>query len=235
MCIEPAIARAEAEINRCPPGGAAGIAALAAITGRRALPLDPACGVEQPLRVAVIDEALCIGCTLCIQACPVDAIVGAARRMHTVLPHLCTGCDLCVAPCPMDCIEMVPVAPPRAWTRADADAARDRYEKRRLRLAREIFDQWPQVRQPALADLRAAAKDKLALAVLESLVAVRLAGASRRDLAVLFWQANAMRSSRLPRRCLLKATSAWLFSPGYLPRVVARFGKVSRTALVPQR
>jgi electron transport complex protein RnfB len=135
-----AIARAEAEINRCPPGGAAGIAALAAITGRRALPLDPACGVEQPLRVAVIDEALCIGCTLCIQACPVDAIVGAARRMHTVLPHLCTGCDLCVAPCPMDCIEMVPVAPPRAWTRADADAARDRYEKRRLRLAREAAE-----------------------------------------------------------------------------------------------
>lgn len=135
-----AIAHAEAEINRCPPGGAAGIAALAAITGRRALPLDPACGVEQPLRVAVIDEALCIGCTLCIQACPVDAIVGAARRMHTVLPHLCTGCDLCVAPCPMDCIEMVPVAPPRAWTRADADAARDRYEKRRLRLAREAAE-----------------------------------------------------------------------------------------------
>lgn len=109
------------------------------------------------------------------------------------------------------------------------------YLKERLRLAREIFDQWPQVQQPALADLRVAAKDKLALAVLESLVAARLAGASRRDLAVLFWQANAMRSSRLPQRCLLKATSAWLFSPGYLPRVVAHFGKASRTALAPQR
>ncbi|HXF46886.1 MAG TPA: RnfABCDGE type electron transport complex subunit B, partial [Burkholderiaceae bacterium] len=83
-----AIARAEAEINQCPPGGAAGIIALAALTGRPAVPLNPAHGVEQPLRVAVIDESLCIGCTLCIQACPVDAIVGAAKRMHTVLPDL---------------------------------------------------------------------------------------------------------------------------------------------------
>jgi electron transport complex protein RnfB len=101
------------------------------------LPLDSANGSEGPLRIALIDETLCIGCTLCIQACPVDAIVGAAKRMHTVLASLCTGCDLCVAPCPMDCIAMIPTAPPRAWSDADAHAARARFEARTRRLARE--------------------------------------------------------------------------------------------------
>jgi electron transport complex protein RnfB len=104
---------------------------------REPLPLDPANGAERPLQVAVIDERLCIGCTLCIQACPVDAIVGAAKMMHTVLAADCTGCDLCLPPCPMDCIAMVPVDPPRAWTTADADAARQRFEARKTRLARE--------------------------------------------------------------------------------------------------
>lgn len=132
-----AIAAQRAGIDRCPPGGAAGIARLSAIAGHPVVPLNPANGVERPLHVAVIDEALCIGCTLCIQACPVDAIVGAARRMHTVLPAPCTGCDLCVPPCPMDCIAMVPVQPPRAWTDADASAARARFDARRRRLARE--------------------------------------------------------------------------------------------------
>jgi electron transport complex protein RnfB len=132
-----AIAAGHADINHCPPGGAAGIARLGAITGRPPRPLDPANGAEGPLRVAVIDEALCIGCTLCIQACPVDAILGAARRMHTVLPSLCTGCDLCVPPCPMDCIEMIVVRPARAWSDADASAARARFEARKRRLVRE--------------------------------------------------------------------------------------------------
>lgn len=132
-----AIACGRAEINQCPPGGAAGIAKLSAVTGRAALPLNPANGTEGPLRVAVIDEALCIGCTLCIQACPVDAIAGAARRMHTVLPALCTGCDLCVPPCPMDCIEMVAAEPARAWTDDDARAARQRFDARNHRLVRE--------------------------------------------------------------------------------------------------
>src|SRR5215470_13430717 len=115
-----AIATGQAGINQCPPGGVAGITKLAQITGRSALPLNPANGIQGPLRVAVIDEALCIGCTLCIQACPVDAIVGAAKRMHTVIGALCTGCDLCVPPCPMDCIAMIPTQPPRGWDDADA-------------------------------------------------------------------------------------------------------------------
>ena len=148
-----AIAEGQADINRCPPGGAVGIAALASLLGRAPLPLDPAHGSEQPLRVAVIDEALCIGCTLCIQACPVDAIVGARRRMHTVLPQDCTGCDLCVAPCPMDCIAMIPVAPARAWTAADAAAARARYHARTARLARERTEDEQRLAAKALAKL----------------------------------------------------------------------------------
>ena len=103
-----AVARNEAAINRCPPGGAEGVRALARITGRPMLPLDPECGVEAPPRVAVIDEDVCIGCTKCIQACPVDAIVGASKLMHTVVADLCTGCELCIPPCPVDCIAMVP-------------------------------------------------------------------------------------------------------------------------------
>lgn len=131
-----AIATGHAGINQCPPGGRAGITRLSELTGQAALPLNPANGVEGPLRVAVIDEALCIGCTLCIQACPVDAIVGAARRMHTVLPALCTGCDLCVPPCPMDCIAMVEMDPPRFWGDAETSAARARFEGRKRRLVR---------------------------------------------------------------------------------------------------
>jgi electron transport complex protein RnfB len=103
-----AIARSEAAINRCPPGGTEGVSALARITGLPVLPLDPECGVEAPPRIAIIDEDVCIGCTKCIQACPVDAIVGASKLMHTVIADLCTGCELCIPPCPVDCIAMVP-------------------------------------------------------------------------------------------------------------------------------
>ncbi len=127
-----AIARGAAAINRCPPGGQAGVAALARLLNIAEPALDPAYGAEGPLRVAVIDEAQCIGCTLCIQACPVDAIVGAAKRMHTVLEDQCTGCELCVAPCPVDCIAMVPAA--QAWTPPRAQAARRQHEQRRQRL-----------------------------------------------------------------------------------------------------
>lgn len=119
-------------INRCPPGGQTGISTLAALLHRPELPLDTDCGEHLPRTVAVIDELHCIGCTLCIQACPVDAIVGANKLMHTVLPQSCTGCDLCVAPCPVDCIVMVPVAD--EWTPALADAARQRHQQRQRRL-----------------------------------------------------------------------------------------------------
>jgi len=130
-----AIVAQRAEINQCPPGGRAGVAALAQLTGRTALPLNPEHGAESALRLAVIDEALCIGCALCVPACPVDAIVGAARRMHTVIASACTGCDLCVAPCPMDCIRMEPVRPERPWTTHDGATARARFGARNARLA----------------------------------------------------------------------------------------------------
>jgi electron transport complex protein RnfB len=129
-----AIAEDSAPINRCPPGGETGVAALAQLLNRPILALDTDCGLHVPLQVAVIDEQYCIGCTLCIQACPVDAILGASKVMHTVLSDDCTGCDLCVAPCPVDCIEMVDVAPARTWTRNDAEQARARYTRRQLRV-----------------------------------------------------------------------------------------------------
>jgi electron transport complex protein RnfB len=101
-----AIAGGEAQINQCPPGGKTTIDALAALLNRAALPLNPENGVESPPRVAWIDEARCIGCARCLAPCPVDAIVGAQKYMHTVLADRCTGCELCVPPCPVDCIEM---------------------------------------------------------------------------------------------------------------------------------
>ncbi|WP_227814279.1 electron transport complex subunit RsxB [Nitrogeniibacter aestuarii] len=104
-----AIANGEADINQCPPGGEEGIRHLADLLGREFKPLDEEHGVEKPKSVALIDEETCIGCTLCIQACPVDAIVGAAKQMHTVIEKECTGCELCLAPCPVDCITMEPL------------------------------------------------------------------------------------------------------------------------------
>lgn len=104
------------ELNKCPPGGQATIDKLADLLGREAKPLDAAHGEEDIKKVAVIREDECIGCTKCIQACPVDAILGATKQMHTVIADECTGCDLCVEPCPVDCIDMVPVEPkPERW------------------------------------------------------------------------------------------------------------------------
>jgi electron transport complex protein RnfB len=128
-----AIARNEAPINRCPPGGTAGIGKLAALLERPALPLDPAHGIEHPRMLARIVEADCIGCTKCIQACPVDAIVGAAKLMHTVLADDCTGCELCVPACPVDCIVLEPM-PPAQIDAVHADAARAHFQRREARL-----------------------------------------------------------------------------------------------------
>lgn len=111
-----AIASGEAEINQCPPGGQDTIDALADLLDVDAIPLNEEHGEEKPRTVAVIREDVCIGCTLCIQACPVDAILGAAKLMHTVIESECTGCDLCVPPCPVECIDMVPIADtPQTW------------------------------------------------------------------------------------------------------------------------
>jgi electron transport complex protein RnfB len=144
-----AIAAGEADINRCPPGGDAVIVRLASLLARQPLPLDSTCGKEQPRAAAFIREEWCIGCTLCIQACPVDAIVGAPKRMHTVLTAQCTGCELCVAPCPVDCIEMLPLSvlalrgSPAAQAETNVPVAqhaqrwRARYHARNERLACE--------------------------------------------------------------------------------------------------
>jgi electron transport complex protein RnfB len=158
-----AIAQGEADINQCPPGGMEGVARLARLTGRAVIPINPANGVERPRPVAFIDESLCIGCTLCIQACPVDAILGAAKQMHTILPTLCTGCDLCVAPCPVDCIVMVPRdgAPDRdatgwaAWSQEQADAARARHDLRTERLRREKEENDARLAAKAVEKMRA--------------------------------------------------------------------------------
>ena len=104
-----AIASGEADINRCPPGGETVILALADLLGIDPKPLDEEVGEKKTRMVAFIDEPICIGCTLCLQACPVDAISGAAKQMHTIIESECTGCELCVEPCPVDCIDMVPV------------------------------------------------------------------------------------------------------------------------------
>jgi Na+-translocating ferredoxin:NAD+ oxidoreductase subunit B len=154
-----AVADGTASYNQCPPGGAEGIARLAAVLGKPIIPLNPVNGVERPRPLAVIDESLCIGCTLCIQACPVDAIVGAAKQMHTVLSDLCTGCDLCVAPCPVDCITMVDVTPGKtgwnAWSQQQADAARERHEFRVARLRREKEENDARLAAKAAAKLKA--------------------------------------------------------------------------------
>jgi electron transport complex protein RnfB len=163
-----AMAQGEAEIDRCPPGGADGIAQLAALLGREVRPLNPACGVEQTRAAALIDETRCIGCTLCIQACPVDAIVGAAKLMHTVLLQHCTGCELCIPPCPVDCIEMVeiPALVRRGAVIADpgpearAAEARARYQFHLARIAREREEQ--EARLPAKADRKVRRPDRVA-------------------------------------------------------------------------
>jgi electron transport complex protein RnfB len=132
-----AIERGEAEINQCPPGGAATIESLANFLHRPSRPLNPENGVEAPPMVAIIDEVRCIGCAKCLPPCPVDAIVGAGRRMHTVIAEICTGCELCVAPCPVDCISMIPSPLPHI---PEPTLNRQRYEAHNTRIARRAQD-----------------------------------------------------------------------------------------------
>jgi electron transport complex protein RnfB len=152
-----AIAVGTAEINRCPPGGAEGVARLARLTDRPAAALDPECGSEGPRRLAVIDEAWCIGCTLCIKACPVDCIVGAPKLMHTVVESQCTGCELCIPVCPVDCIALVDASAAatgwQAWSDRQADEARARYTFHRVRLARERIEHDERLAAKAAAKL----------------------------------------------------------------------------------
>ncbi len=160
-----AVAAGEAAINQCPPGGTEGITRLAALTGQTAQALNPANGVEGPLTLAVIDESWCIGCTLCIKACPTDAIVGTHKRMHTVIEAYCTGCELCIPVCPVDCISLDIVNGHLtgwdAWTTEQAATARTRYESRQQRLQREAAEHQTRLLAKAeakLADLPAHTK-----------------------------------------------------------------------------
>ena len=178
-----AIANGEADFNQCSPGGQAGIVKLAAILGRKPKPLNPANGVEAPLRLAFIDEAACIGCTLCIQACPVDAIVGAAKQMHTVMAELCTGCDLCVAPCPVDCIAMISAPATLAeWSAERANHARHRFAARKARIARDEMLQHAGIGSPdgSRNDTAAEARRAMIRAAMERAKAMQ-AGAKPRN------------------------------------------------------
>ncbi|MFZ9429276.1 MAG: electron transport complex subunit RsxB [Burkholderiaceae bacterium] len=152
-----AMATEGAPINQCPPGGAQGIERLAALTGRAVIPLNPENGIEGPRQLAVIDENWCIGCTLCIKACPVDCIVGASKVMHTVVESQCTGCELCIPACPVDCISLRTVTPGasgwQAWSDELALQARRRYEFRTARLARDKREQEARLAAKASAKL----------------------------------------------------------------------------------
>ncbi|SET21081.1 electron transport complex protein RnfB [Nitrosomonas marina] len=139
-----AIVEGRADINQCPPGNSTVIEKIAALLGIQAKPLNTEHGYPKPRSVAVIDENLCIGCTFCIRSCPVDAIVGAAKQMHTVISRECTGCELCLDPCPMDCIQMVPDVSQLDAVKSQqneyddkVDRARRRYQFRLQRLSQE--------------------------------------------------------------------------------------------------
>ena len=160
-----AIAQGVADINQCPPGGTEGVERLAAITGKPVTALNPENGLEGPRTIAIIDEAWCIGCTLCIAACPTDAIVGANKRMHTVVEAYCTGCELCIPVCPVDCISLEPMdiqlSGWASWSQELADLARQRYEARQARLQREAMAHDQRLQAKAvqkLADLPAHTK-----------------------------------------------------------------------------
>ena len=157
-----AMADQQAPINQCPPGGEEGIRRLAKLTGKAPVTLNPAFGQEGPRSLVWIDENWCIGCTLCIEACPVDAIIGTHKRMHTVLEEFCTGCELCLPVCPVDCMHLENVSSEMsgwdAWSQPLADQAKERYEKRNSRLSNQA------VSQPAVAPEHKQSRVEAALA-----------------------------------------------------------------------
>lgn len=184
-----AIAEGEAAINQCPPGGAEGIRRLANLTGLPATTLNPDSGTEAPRCVVFIDEDWCIGCTLCIQACPTDAIVGGNKRMHTVVEALCTGCELCLPVCPVDCIVRENASGTAtgwdAWSAAQAGQARTRYEasvQRRKREQAENAQRLEQKAAAALADLPAHSQhtDPVVLDRKKAIIAAALSAARAR-------------------------------------------------------
>lgn len=183
-----AMAHGDAETNQCPPGGAEGVVRLSQLTDRPALPLNPANGREGPRQLAVIDEAWCIGCTLCIKVCPVDAILGAAKRMHTVINPLCTGCELCIPVCPVDCISLDNVTGAatgwQAWSAPQAAEAKERYAFHRLRQQRDEDERTARLAARAEAQRAASAATPAAASApetKESRIAAALARARRRN------------------------------------------------------
>jgi electron transport complex protein RnfB len=152
------VASGDAAINQCPPGGEEGIRRLSTITGQAVLPLSIEHGVDGPLTVAIIDEDGCIGCTLCMDACPTDAIVGTNKRMHTVIEPWCTGCELCIPVCPVDCIALAPISGEKtawdAWTPEQALTAKTRYQVRQIRLVRESAEHDDRLQAKAQAKLQ---------------------------------------------------------------------------------
>jgi electron transport complex protein RnfB len=188
-----AMANGEALHNQCPPGGAEGIVRLSDILGKKTLALNPSNGEERPRPVAFIDPKACIGCTLCIQACPVDAIVGASKQMHVVIKDWCTGCDLCIPPCPVDCITMIPVTGAQtgwdAWSAEDAKLAQKRYLSRQDRLIREESDNDQRLKRKAenklkALDIESAADDaqKLEIERKKAIIAAAMARAQAKQL-----------------------------------------------------
>lgn len=140
----------KADINQCPPGGAVGISKLAQLLDRTPKPLNSKYGVEHARKVAFIIEADCIGCTKCLPPCPVDAILGANKQMHTILTSHCTGCELCIAPCPVDCIIMKDLADTPEWNCSDADLAKQRYQTKLLRVDKKITEKAERLKKQKL-------------------------------------------------------------------------------------
>lgn len=163
-----AIASASAGINQCPPGGKQGIKMLAELLGVAPKPLNEAFGVEKPTSVAFIIEDQCIGCAKCLQACPVDAILGASKQMHTVISEQCTGCELCIAPCPVDCIIMRPITIETGiikgsrLKKSTADLARKRYQAKQARLEKQAKEKAERMllKKQALAKMKAKIRPK---------------------------------------------------------------------------